>query len=73
MLIPIWAATWEIECCQPEAEVGKEWKVPVIFRPGADPWWVTDHGAGSTGEDGQLGVVRLEATSEEVDADLASS
>ncbi|HYO61393.1 MAG TPA: hypothetical protein VEU29_05795 [Actinomycetota bacterium] len=70
MLVPIWAATWELECCQLEAEAGKEWKVPVAFRPGRDPWWVTSYGATATQEQRQLGIARLDATAVEVDEDF---
>lgn len=45
MLIPVFAASWEIECCQPEAEVGRPWDVPVSFRVGVDPWYVAEFGA----------------------------
>lgn len=70
MIVPVWAATWEIDCCQPEAEAGKEWRVPVVFRPGPDPWWVTACGATATEEQRRLGLVRLDAVSEQVDEDL---
>lgn len=44
MIVPIWAASWELDCCQPEAEVAAAWSVPLAFaaigRLGGpqDPW-----------------------------------
>jgi hypothetical protein len=34
VLLPIWSEGWEIDCCQPEAEAGGTWSVPIAFRIG---------------------------------------
>ncbi len=60
MIIPVWAASWELSCCQPEATVGGTWEVPVEFVPRADPWWVADWNAAATDAQRALGVVTLD-------------
>jgi hypothetical protein len=62
VIIPVWAASWELSCCQPEAKVGEEWAVPIDFVANADPWWVTDWGASATDEQRRLGLVTLTLT-----------
>ena len=59
MVTPIWSATWEIECCQPEAEVGYEWAVPIVFTPASEPWWTT-YGGEATDAQRSLGTLTLE-------------
>jgi hypothetical protein len=61
MLVPVWSADWELECCQPEAEVGHEWVVPIALTLGPDPWWVADFAATATDEQRALGRVVLDA------------
>jgi hypothetical protein len=31
VIVPVWASSWELDCCQPEAEVGRHWSVPLAF------------------------------------------
>lgn len=57
IVLPLWAATWELECCYPEASVGERWEAPVTLRPETDPWWVSDH---ATEEQRTMGLVTLE-------------
>jgi len=64
VIVPIWIASWELGCCQPQAEVGKPWIVPVSFDPTTDPWWVVDHGAAATAEQRSYGVADLDVRSE---------
>src|SRR5215831_4374175 len=59
MIVPVWAASWELSCCQPEAEVGTRWVVPISFNPKTDPWWVSDHGASATVAQRDYGVADL--------------
>ena len=37
--VPIWSASWELDCCQPEAEEGGRWSVPIHFTPRAGRLW----------------------------------
>lgn len=60
MLVPVFAASWEIECCQPEAEIGEQWDVPVSFRAEVDPWYVTEFGAAASDEVIARGRVTLD-------------
>ena len=39
MKLPIWIASWEIECCQPDAIIGKTWTTYPFLNPGTLPWW----------------------------------
>src|SRR5436309_12628213 len=36
--MPVWAATWEFECCQPEAVVRHAWDA-ALFLHQPRPWW----------------------------------
>ena len=58
VILPVWVATWEYECCQPDASVGAAWKGSV-FLHGAEPWWATEPSS-LPPEVLQLGVVDLE-------------
>ena len=36
MILPVEVDGGDLDCCQPEAEVGQRWSVPVLFVPEAD-------------------------------------
>lgn len=42
MIVPIWSASWEISCCQPEATIGQTWRVPLSVDIRDQPWWPSD-------------------------------
>ena len=55
MLLPVWVADWEFECCHPDAVVGEEWEACLTLQRGRDPWWVEQYGGSLTAEGRQLG------------------
>lgn len=58
--VPVWSEAWEIDWCQPDAEVGKSWSVPLSFVPGVEPRWVTEFAASVPKAQRDLGVVSLD-------------
>ncbi|MGH9280494.1 MAG: hypothetical protein ACRD12_20670 [Acidimicrobiales bacterium] len=60
MIIPIWVASWEIECCQPEAVVGQGWAAPFLKLLPPEPWWREYASGQITAEIEALGVVDLD-------------
>lgn len=61
MLLPIWVAARELDCCQPEATVGQRWHIPLVHLSSADPWWAKDASEPIPQDVMSLGVVELEA------------
>lgn len=66
MILPIWVASWEIECCQPDATVGEPWAAPFVLLMPPEPWWIEYVDIPPPAEVMELGVVELdgEVTSE---------
>lgn len=60
VIIPVWVASWEIECCQPEAVVGQEWAAPFLRLAPPEPWWLAHASAPIPPEVEALGVVELD-------------
>lgn len=60
MIVPVWVAAWELDCCQPDAEVGSAWSVSLSFRPGIEPWWADEYGVVLSEEQRVLGRVDLD-------------
>lgn len=60
----IWAASWELECCQPVATVGKPWLAARLRLAPADPWWPQYARGPVAPEVISLGVVELEGVGE---------
>lgn len=61
MLLPIWVASRELDCCQPEAAVGETWRIPMVYLSSADPWWANDASEPVPENVMTMGVVELEA------------
>ena len=59
MILPIWVATWELDCCQPDAVVGERWRGSVFLHPGPQ-WWVSEYNRQLPPEHKDLGVVELD-------------
>jgi len=59
MILPIWVATWELDCCQPDAVVGESWRASVFLHPGP-PWWVSEYGRRLPPEHDELGVLEVD-------------
>jgi hypothetical protein len=58
VILPVWVAAWEYECCRPDAVVGETWAGSLFLRP-PEPWWAN----GSEAVDPEilvLGVVNLD-------------
>lgn len=66
MLLPIWVAARELDCCQPEATVGQTWRIPLVGLRSADPWWAKDASEPVPDEVMSMGVVELDAEVESV-------
>jgi hypothetical protein len=60
MILPIWVASWELGCCQPEAEVGQSWAVPLRFTLGLTPWRATEFGIPLSPEQMSFGRVEVD-------------
>ena len=60
MIVPIWAAAWEIECCHPDATVGERWEAPLKFDPDPRVWWARDAGVEAPPEAHQLGLLEVD-------------
>ncbi|MEX2586413.1 MAG: hypothetical protein WD602_00255 [Actinomycetota bacterium] len=61
MLLPIWVAARELDCCQPEATVGETWRIPMVDLRSADPWWAEDASEPVPQDVMSLGVVEMQA------------
>jgi hypothetical protein len=59
VIVPIWAARWEIECCQPDATIGERWQGPLRFDPDPRPWLARE-GRTASADAEQFGLVELE-------------
>lgn len=61
MVLPIWVAARELDCCQPEATVGQKWQIGLVALRSADPWWA-EHASEPVPEEVMaMGVVDMEA------------
>jgi hypothetical protein len=41
VLLYVWVASWEFECCRDDAVIGSHWGGSLILEP-AKPWWSKD-------------------------------
>ncbi|MFN2608578.1 MAG: hypothetical protein ABR511_11920 [Acidimicrobiales bacterium] len=57
MVLPVFAAAWELECCQPEATVGQAWSACLFLNPPV-PWWTEEDDEGAS--ESALGVMELD-------------
>jgi hypothetical protein len=62
MKLPIWIASWEIECCQPDAIVGTEWTTYPFVNAGSLPWWVEKATQPIPAEVAEFGTITLTGT-----------
>lgn len=60
MILPIWVASWEIECCQPDAIVGQPWAAPFVRLGPPEPWWIGYADTPPPADVMELGVTELE-------------
>lgn len=67
MKLPIWIASWEIECCQPNATVGKTWTTFPILNPGTLPWWADDATTKIPDDVIKLGTITMPGTLQTLD------
>lgn len=69
MILPVFVANWELDCCQPEARIGEEWTGCLFLDP-PTPWWVQDQNEGTSSEPGfgaievDVDVLRMATTDE---------
>ena len=62
MKLPIWIASWEIECCQPDAIVGTSWTTYPFVNIGSQPWWAEHATQPIPAEIAELGTITLTGT-----------
>ena len=55
MLLHVWVASWEFECCQRDVIVGERWGGSLILDP-PEPWWIKYLSDALTDEVMELGV-----------------
>ena len=62
MKLPIWIASWEIECCQPDATIGTDWTTYPFVNIGSQPWWAEKATQPIPAEVAELGTITLTGT-----------
>ncbi|HEX2052784.1 MAG TPA: DUF6578 domain-containing protein [Actinomycetota bacterium] len=62
MQVPIWVSAFELECCQPDANVGEPWEASLVGLRPPEPWWAKHSPEPVPDDVLSLGVVDLEGT-----------